>query len=87
MDGTTIRLSDERQRLLAVANDIVSDGPHEEPPTSAVIVSPWSEVVSVRQVIGTAKTSPAYNPTAAISNISPNEAPNVFMNVCVSYMV
>ena len=34
---TTIRLSDERQRLLDRAKGIVADGEYDEPPTSVVI--------------------------------------------------
>ncbi|AXG06568.1 hypothetical protein DU500_09090 [Haloplanus rubicundus] len=34
---TTIRLSDERQRLIDQAKGIVADGPDDDPPTSDVI--------------------------------------------------
>lgn len=34
---TTIRLSDERQMLLEEAQEIVADGPHDDPPMADVI--------------------------------------------------
>jgi hypothetical protein len=36
-DRTTIRLSDERKRLLDQAGEIVASGPHDDPPRSDVI--------------------------------------------------
>lgn len=36
-DRTTLRLSDERKRLLDQASAIVADGPHDDPPRSDVI--------------------------------------------------
>lgn len=34
---TTIRLTDERQRMLDQAKEIIAAGPHDDPPNSVVI--------------------------------------------------
>lgn len=46
---TTIRLSDERQRLLDQAKGIVADGPNDDPPTSDVIDAALTHLIESEQ--------------------------------------
>jgi len=45
---TTIRLSDERQRLLDQAKDIVADGQYDDPPNSDVIDAALTHLIESR---------------------------------------
>lgn len=46
---TTIRLSDERQRLLDQAKEIVADGPSDDPPNSDVIDAALTHLIESRE--------------------------------------
>lgn len=46
---TTIRLSDERQRLLEQASEIVASDPSDDPPTSDVLEAALTHLVESRE--------------------------------------
>ncbi|WP_083862083.1 DUF7386 family protein [Halogeometricum pallidum] len=48
---TTIRLSDERQRLLEKAEEIVASGPNDNPPTSDVIDAALTHLIESEENI------------------------------------
>ena len=48
-DRTTLRLSDERKRLLDQASEIVSAGPADDPPRSDVIDAALTHLVESRE--------------------------------------
>jgi Arc/MetJ-type ribon-helix-helix transcriptional regulator len=52
---TTLRLTDERKRLLERANDIVADGPHDDPPNSEVIDAALTHLIESEQNIESAR--------------------------------
>jgi len=54
-DRTTLRLSDERKRLLDRASEIVSDGSSEDPPRSDVIDAALTHLIQSKQNIEDAR--------------------------------
>jgi len=52
---TTIRMTDERQRLLEQAKDIVAAGPSDDPPNSDVIDAALTHLVESHENIETAR--------------------------------
>ena len=52
---TTIRLSDERQRLIDQAKGIVADGPDDDPPTSDVIDAALTHLIQSEQNLEAAR--------------------------------
>ena len=52
---TTIRLSDERQRLIDQAKGIVADGPDDDPPTSDVIDAALTHLIQSRENLDEAR--------------------------------
>lgn len=54
-DRTTLRLSDERKRLLDQASGIVADGPHDDPPMSDVIDAALTHLVQSKENIDDAR--------------------------------
>lgn len=69
-DRTTLRLSDERKRLLERASDVVADGPDDEPPRSDVIDAALTHLIESRENIDDARDE--YDPETiqAIANTS-----------------
>lgn len=59
-DRTTLRLSDERKRLLDQAAAIVADGPNDDPPRSDVIDAALVHLIESRQNIDDARKN--YDP-------------------------
>lgn len=54
-DRTTLRLSDERKRLLDQATTIVADAPDDEPPRSDVIDAALTHLIQSRENIDAAR--------------------------------
>jgi len=54
-DRTTLRLSDERKRLLDQAAEIVADGPADDPPRSDVIDAALTHLVQSKANIDDAR--------------------------------
>lgn len=52
---TTIRLSDERQRLLEQASSIVAAGPTDDPPNSDVIDAALTHLIESRENLDEAR--------------------------------
>ena len=52
---TTIRLSDERQRLLDQAKEIVTDGQYDDPPNSGVIDAALTHLIESRENLDAAR--------------------------------
>lgn len=52
---TTIRLTDERQRLLEQAKEIVSAGPTDDPPNSDVIDAALTHLIESQENINDAR--------------------------------
>jgi len=52
---TTIRLSDERQRLLEQASSIVAAGPTDDPPNSDVIDAALTHLIESRENLDDAR--------------------------------
>ena len=52
---TTLRLSDERQRLLDEAKEIVADGQYDDPPNSDVIDAALTHLIESRENLDTAR--------------------------------
>lgn len=52
---TTIRMTDERQRLLEEAKQIVADGPTDDPPNSDVIDAALTHLIQSRQNVEDAR--------------------------------
>ncbi|ELY77393.1 DUF7386 family protein [Natrinema pallidum] len=52
---TTIRLSDERQRLLDEAKGTVADGQYDDPPNSNVIDAALTHLIESRENIDVAR--------------------------------
>jgi hypothetical protein len=52
---TTLRLSDERQRLIDKAKGIVAQGPADDPPTSDVIDAALTHLIESQQNLGEAR--------------------------------
>ncbi len=48
-DRTTLRLSDERLRLLEQASEIVADGPTDDPPRSDVIDAALTHLIESQE--------------------------------------
>lgn len=59
---TTLRLSDERQRLLDQAKGIVADGPEDDPPRADVIDAALTHLIQSQKNIDDARGE--YNPEA-----------------------
>lgn len=54
-DRTTLRLSDERKRLLEQASEIVADGTDDDPPTSDVIDAALTHLIQSSENIDAAR--------------------------------
>ena len=52
---TTIRLSDERQRLLDQAKEIIADGQYDDPPNSDVIDAALTHLIESRENLDAAR--------------------------------
>jgi len=67
-ERTTLRLSDERKRLLEEASEIVADGPDDDPPTSDVIDAALTHLIQSDENIDAARDE--YDPETikAIAN-------------------
>ncbi len=52
---TTLRLSDERQRLLDEAKEIVADGQYDDPPNSDVIDAALTHLIESRENLDAAR--------------------------------
>jgi len=52
---TTLRLSDERQRLIDQAKGIVADGPDDDPPTSDVIDAALTHLIQSEENLDDAR--------------------------------
>jgi len=52
---TTIRMTDERKRLLEQAGEIVADGPHDDPPNSDVIDAALTHLIESEQNLDNAR--------------------------------
>lgn len=59
-DRTTLRLSDERKRLLDQASEIVANGPSDDPPRSDVIDAALTHLIQSRENIDDARDE--FNP-------------------------
>lgn len=67
---TTLRLSDERQRLLEQAEEIVRDGPDDEPPTSDVIDAALTHLIESEENIDAAREEHSPTVISDIANTS-----------------
>lgn len=67
---TTLRLSDERHRLLEQASEIVSDGPDDDPPTSDVIDAALTHLIESEENIDEARDEFDPETIKAIANTS-----------------
>lgn len=54
---TTIRLTDERQRLLDQAKGIVAAGEHDDPPNSVVIDAALTHLIESEENLNEARTN------------------------------
>ncbi|WP_256394229.1 DUF7386 family protein [Natronoarchaeum rubrum] len=53
---TSLKLTDERQRRLDRASEIVADGPHDDPPMSVVIDAALTHLLQSKQNIDEARS-------------------------------
>jgi hypothetical protein len=67
---TTLRLNDERKRLLEQAEKIVRDGPEDEPPTSDVIDAALTHLIESEENIDAAREEYPPNVIQDIANTS-----------------
>lgn len=54
---TTIRLTDERQRLLDQAKGIIADGPTDDPPNSVVIDAALTHLIESEENLDDARST------------------------------
>ncbi|WP_158056017.1 DUF7386 family protein [Halorussus halophilus] len=67
---TTLRLSDERKRLIEQAEQIVASGPHDEPPTSEVIDAALTHLIESQANIDDARSEHPPHVIQDIANTS-----------------
>lgn len=67
---TTLRLSDERKRLIEQAKQIVASDPHDEPPTSDVIDAALTHLIESQKNIDEARSEYPPNVIQEIGNTS-----------------
>lgn len=67
---TTLRLSDERKRLIEQAEQIVAADPHDDPPTSDVIDAALTHLIESQKNIDGARTEYPPNVIQDIANTS-----------------
>jgi len=53
---TTLRLNDERKRLIEQAEQIVASDPHDDPPTSDVTDAALTHLIKSQENIGDARS-------------------------------
>jgi hypothetical protein len=69
-DRTTLRLSDERKRLLDQAGQIVADGPHDDPPRSDIIDAALTHLIESKENIDDARGELDPTTIQAVANTS-----------------
>ncbi|RNJ25877.1 DUF7386 family protein [Halosegnis longus] len=69
-DQTTLRLSDERKRLLDQAGEIVAAGPDDDPPRSDVIDAALTHLIESHENLNTARGEYPANEIKEIASTS-----------------
>ena len=67
---TTLRLNDERKRLLEQASEIVASDPHDDPPTSDVIDAALTHLIESQENIDEARSEHPPHVVQDIANTS-----------------